>query len=276
MKTFIFLAFFIVASLTGTLAVGIFPNKETRDPTIWIDPVTNMEFVLIPSGCATFGYSEAEKKQLHEDIPPEHVQRLFGLDLPQYETCVEAFWLSRHEVTQKTWEQIMGDEFHGCAKGENLPATFVSWNEVSEFMERLNALHNDSFHFRLPTEDEWEYACRAGTDTPFHTGETISSDQANYKAIYTYGEGQKGQYRGAPIAVGSFPDNDFGLFDMHGNVMEWTSSSGHDLRYTPKELHVLRGGSYQDRPQYLRCASRVMAVPLWGNCRVGFRLARDQ
>ena len=122
----------------------------------------------------------------------------------------------------------------------------------------------------LPTEAEWEYACRAGTTTPFHFGETISTDQANYDGNFTYGNGKKGVYREKTTPVGSFPANAWGLYDMHGNVWQWCQDWYGD--YPQKdvvdpqgpekgEVRVLRGGSWISDPQYCRSAFRYWFDP---------------
>ncbi|MFM6254295.1 MAG: formylglycine-generating enzyme family protein, partial [Dolichospermum sp.] len=109
---------------------------------------------------------------------------------------------------------------------DNRPVEFVSWHEAVEFCARLSRIENKVY--RLPTEAEWEYACRAGTTTPFHFGETITTDLANYCGYYTYGDGSKGQYREKTTDVGSFPPNPFVLHDMHGNVWEWCQDDWHE------------------------------------------------
>ena len=124
----------------------------------------------------------------------------------------------------------------------------------------------DKKSYRLPTEAEWEYACRAGTTTPFHFGETISTDQANYNGNFTYGNGKKGVYRKKTTPVGSFPANAWGLYDMHGNVWQWCQDWYGD--YPQKdvvdpqgpekgEYRVLRGGSWSNDPRYCRSAYRL-------------------
>ena len=138
--------------------------------------------------------------------------------------------------------------------------------------------------YRLPTEAEWEYACRAGTATPFCFGETISTDQANYCGDYVYGKGRKGSYRQQTVEVGQFPVNAWGLHDLHGNVWEWTGSE-YDEKYGGAELRgvsdrnaggprVLRGGSWGAVPERLRSAARSWDYPRDRDSGVGFRLAR--
>jgi formylglycine-generating enzyme required for sulfatase activity len=137
--------------------------------------------------------------------------------------------------------------------------------------------------FALPTEAEWEYACRAGTSTPFHTGETISPDGANYNGNYTYGNGRKGEYRKKTIAVASFKPNAFGLYDMHGNVYEWCQDWYDEDYYknSPKEnptgagtgkFRVLRGGSWGNGPGGCRSARRVGNPPTARSYGLGCRV----
>jgi formylglycine-generating enzyme required for sulfatase activity len=148
----------------------------------------------------------------------------------------------------------------------------VSWYDAVEFCDRLS--NHTKRQYRLPSEAEWEYACRAGTKTPFHFGETITTDLANYNGNYTYGQGPKGVYREETTEVGSFEvANNFGLYDMHGNVYEWCLDDWHD-NYTDAPADgsawfssddklsdktgraVLRGGSWVNNPQSCRSASR--------------------
>ncbi|MFM5961732.1 MAG: formylglycine-generating enzyme family protein, partial [Dolichospermum sp.] len=150
-------------------------------------------------------------------------------------------------------------------EGANRPVEQVSWYEAVEFCARLSRIENKVY--RLPTEAEWEYACRAGTTTPFYCGETISTDLANYDGDYTYGDGLKGVDRQQTTGVGSFPSNPFGLYDMHGNVWEWCEDTWHDnYKNAPTDgtawadlsdnRKVLRGGSWYLHPVSCRSASR--------------------
>jgi len=154
-------------------------------------------------------------------------------------------------------------------KGEkNLPVEHVSWNDCQEFVKKLR--EKDKKLYRLPSEAEWEYCCRAGTKTPFHFGETISTDQANCNGDFTYGEGKKGVYRKKTTPVGTFPANAWGLHDMHGNVWQWCQGWYGDY---PKDDatdpqgpekgqdRVLRGGSWIYGPEYCRSAFRGWDEP---------------
>jgi len=148
----------------------------------------------------------------------------------------------------------------------------VSWFSAVEFCDRLAA--RTTREYRLPSEAEWEYACRAGTTTPFHFGETITSELANYNAEYTYGAGVKGTYREQTTEVGSFGvANTFGLYDTHGNVWEWCLDDWHDNYegaptdgspwlenndnlYQKQGRAILRGGAWINNPKVCRSASR--------------------
>ena len=178
----------------------------------------------------------------------------------------KGFYMGVYTVTQEQWQTVMGNN-PSFFEGENLPVESVSWDDCQEFIKKLR--EKDKKQYRLPTEAEWEYACRAGTKTPFHFGETISTDQANYNGEI-YGTGKKGVSRGKTIPVGSFPANAFGLHDMHGNVFQWCQDwVGH---YPQKEVvdpqgpekgaeRVLRGGSWSINPQVCRSASRSWQGP---------------
>jgi formylglycine-generating enzyme required for sulfatase activity len=167
-------------------------------------------------------------------------------------------------------------------KGDHRPVENVSWHEAVEFCQRLSQqTHRD---YRLPSEAEWEYACRAGTTTPFHFGETIAPDIANYNGNYTYGAGPKGTYRGQTTDVGSFPANSFGLFDMHGNVWEWCLDHWHEnYKGAPNDgsawvtggdsnYRMLRGGSWFVNPWYCRSAYRLRYAPGNQDNGLGFRV----
>jgi formylglycine-generating enzyme required for sulfatase activity len=147
----------------------------------------------------------------------------------------------------------------------NRPVEQVNWFEAVEFCKRLSKLTGRNY--RLPSEAEWEYACRAGTTTPFYFGETVTTELVNYDGNDTYGNGPKGEYRGQTIPVGQFPANAFGLYDMHGNVREWCADELHEnYAGAPtdgsvwlngnKDISPLRGGSWANNPYYCRSAIR--------------------
>jgi len=148
-----------------------------------------------------------------------------GDERPQHRVTLPDFWLGKYQVTQAHWEAVMGNN-PARFKGANRPMERVSWDMCQEFCRKLS--ERTGKVYRLPSEAEWEYACRAGTKTPFSCGETITTELANYNGNYTYAEEGKGQYRSETVEVGSFPPNPWGLYDMHGNVWEWCEDGWHD------------------------------------------------
>jgi len=182
-------------------------------------------------------------------------------------TLSKGYWLGIHPVTQSQWQAIMGDN-PSRFKGGTLPVEMVSWENCQEFASKLGA--RTGKRFRLPTEAEWEYACRAGTTTPFHFGAALSTDQANYDGNFTHGKGRKGVYRQQTTPVGNFPANAWGLHDMHGNVWEWCSDWYGEYPSTAINdpqgssrgtLRVLRGGSWYGLPRNCRSAYRLKNDP---------------
>jgi eukaryotic-like serine/threonine-protein kinase len=184
-------------------------------------------------------------------------------------TLTKGYWLGVTPVTQAQWQAAMGSN-PSHFKGNDRPVERVSWEDCQELCKKLGAKLGK--RFRLPTEAEWEYACRAGTTTPFHFGETISTDQANYNGNYTYGKGKKGTYRQQTTPVGSFPANAWGLHDMHGNVWEWCQDwygPYGDLKETDPvrmdkgshDARVVRGGTWCNRPVWCRAADRGWNAP---------------
>ena len=193
-------------------------------------------------------------------------------------TLTQPFYMGACEVTQAQYEQIVGSN-PSYFKGKRNPVERVSWEEATAFCKKLSAKTGKTV--RLPTEAEWEYACRAGTSTPFHTGATISTDEANYDGNYTYGSGRKGVYREKTVPVGSFKPNARGLYDMHGNVWEWCqdwygpypNGNVRDPRGpTSGGRRVLRGGSWLSIPAHCRSAYRSRTTPGGRNSSSGFRV----
>ncbi len=194
----------------------------------------------------------------------------------------KGFWLADTACTQELWTAVM-DKTPSHFKGEeNLPVEQVSWKDCEKFTERLNDKSIGS-GFRFPTEAEWEYACRAGTTTPFNTGENITTEQANYNGNFPYGENPKGEYRRKTVPVNMFEPNGWGLYQMHGNVWEWVFDSLADYpteqvidpRVDEKDANrVLRGGSWLNGGGLLRSAFRAGSTPGIRDDNFGFRLAR--
>ena len=232
------------------------------------DSTTGMKFVWVPKGCFQMGSPSGESERNSDEGPVHRV-------------CVDGFWMGKYEVTQGEWQKIMGNNPSRFKKVFNYPVEKVSWDDCQSFIRKLNARSNKTF--RLPTEAEWEYACRAGTTTPFSFGSTISTDQANYNGNYTYGYSRQGVYRKSTVSVGSFRSNAFGLYDMHGNVWEWCSD-WYDKDYYKKRVgqnpqgassgsfRVLRGGCWDYGPGGVRSAYRFRFSPGNRGSYLGFRL----
>jgi formylglycine-generating enzyme required for sulfatase activity len=179
------------------------------------------------------------------------------------------------------WSDVKGATWlnPGFTQDDSHPVVCVSWNDAVEFTKWLSGKEGRTY--RLPTEAEWEYGCRAGTTTPFHTGETISTDQANYDGNYAYGAGRKGEYRDRTTPVGAFEPNAWGLYDMHGNAWEWCQDwygdypAGDAMDPSGPDGgadRVLRGGGWFFIPRGCRSAYRLGGDPGNRYSNGGFRL----
>ncbi len=198
-------------------------------------------------------------------------------------TLTEGFWLGATTVTQELWEAVTGEnpsEF----KGAQRPVEQVSWEEAQKFMAQLNK-EVPGLALALPTEAQWEYACRAGTITPFFFGENISTDQVNYDGNRPYADGEKGEYRKETVDVKALPCNDWGLYQMHGNVYEWcrdwyadypAGSVVDPVGPDSGRLRVFRGGSWDGFGGYCRSAYRNRLEPGVRDFTHGFRLSRGR
>lgn len=212
---------------------------------------------------------------------------------PQHRVQVPGFYLGKYPVTQAQYRAITGQN-PSHFSGDNRPVEKVSWNDAVAFCQALS--QKTGHTYRLPSEAEWEYVCRAGTTTPFYFGETITTDLANYRGqdweyegkTYpgNYGQGPYGEFRQATTSVGSFPPNGFGLHDMHGNVWEWCQDHYHDdYEGAPTDgsaweiedadenvTRILRGGSWYINPRFCRSAYRYVNDPRVSNGTFGFRV----
>jgi formylglycine-generating enzyme required for sulfatase activity len=230
----------------------------------------------IPAGSFQMGSpaSEAERR---------------GNEGPQHRVQLQSFFLGQTPVTQAQWKEVASwsqvnlklNPDPAIFKGANRPVEQVSWEEATEFCRRLSK--RTKLVYTLPSEAQWEYACRAGTTTPFAFGDTLTPDLANYDGKYTYGSGLKGQYRQKTTDVGSFAGNAWGLQDMHGNVWEWCLDPWHDS-YTGAPAdgsawtagggtsRLLRGGSWLSDPAICRSAFRLDIHPGYRFSSIGFRV----
>jgi formylglycine-generating enzyme required for sulfatase activity len=223
-------------------------------------------------------------------------------DEVQHQVTVSAFYMGKYEVTQKEYEEVMGTN-PSRFKEPNLPVENVSWFDAVEYCNKRSqkegltpaymisgagdnrtvTWNRNANGYRLPTEAEWEYACRAGTTTSFSAGNSITTDQANYNGNRPYNNNAKGTYREKTTPVGSFAPNPWGVYDMHGNVFEWCwdwygdYSGGAQTNPTGAvtgSYRALRGGAWSFNGQNLRSALRSYTNPSILNDAFGFRLAR--
>ncbi len=274
-----------------TIEKRILISRYKRSGKHFIEALSDeigLDMVLIPGGKFLMGTPENELESLDRERP-------------QHEVIVPSFFMGRFPITQAQWRVIANwsqverslepDPSH--FKGDNRPVEKVSWEEAVEFCQRLSVKTERTY--RLPSEAEWEYACRAGTTTPFHFGETLSDELANYCAqdekigdtLYkgAYGRGIEGKYRKETTEVGIFPPNNFGLHDMHGNVFEWCEDDWHNnyegaptngrawLEENATDTYkLLRGGSWDYYPNLCRSAYRSSSTRGYRGYRVGFRV----
>ncbi|MGJ3253252.1 MAG: SUMF1/EgtB/PvdO family nonheme iron enzyme [Elainellaceae cyanobacterium] len=261
-------------------------KREGCTAKCFVEPLGNgvtLEMVQIPGGTFMMGSPESEDG--------------YKSERPQHSVTVKPFFIGKFPITQAQYEAVMGnnpvtqydsDRFVAPDK----PVVGVSWNDAIAFCERLS--QQTKTEYRLPSEAEWEYACRAGNETPFHFGETITTDLANYRGTDweyqgttypgNYANGPKGEYREEPTPVGSFAANAFGLFDMHGNVWEWCLDHWHEnyqdaptdgnawIEGGDKSLRLLRGGSWPYDPWDCRSADRVRLNADFRSDDFGFRV----
>jgi formylglycine-generating enzyme required for sulfatase activity len=211
---------------------------------------------------------------------------------PQHGVTLGAFWLAQTPITQAQWRAVAGwqkverdlEPDPSKFKGANRPVERVNWFDALEFCLRLS--QRTGQRYGLPSEAQWEYACRAGSTTPFHFGATLTPELANYDGNYVYGKGLKGTYRKQTTDVASFPANGWGLHDLHGNVWEWCQDHWHDsYNFAPgddqpwlipaavdNQLRLLRGGSWINGPRNCRSACRSNNHPGNRSNLIGFRV----
>ncbi len=241
---------------------------QARQVAIDLGKGVKLEMVHIPAGTFLMGAAPNEAEAQSSEYP-------------QHQVTLKSFCMGKYPVTQAQWQALMGNN-SSFFKGENRPVENVSWQDAKAFCDRLSQRTGQTF--RLPSEAEWEYACRAGTTTPFYFGETITPDLVNYDGNHPYGDAPKGKYRQETTPVGSFPPNAFGLYDMHGNVWEWCEDVWHEnYEGAPTDgsvwktggensYRLLRGGSWDGHAVWCRAAYRRQYTPGYRLNLIGLRV----
>ncbi len=264
----------LILLAVGIAAFWVIFEAAVRAPapthmTSWSDPYSGMEFVLLRAGTFKMG------------TPADEPKREAGEALHEV-TLSRPFYLGRYEVMQGEWDHVMGDNpsfFKRC--GDRCPVEQVTWHDVQLFIRRLN--ERSSAGFRLPTEAEWEYACRANGLAPFGRASSLSSRDANINGNFPY-EAPIGEFRQQTTPAGRFAPNPWGLFDVSGNVWEWVQDahcpypegSVTDPKGECESPHrVIRGGSWLFDGGSARCGLRYTHRPQDKGYSLGLRLARD-
>jgi formylglycine-generating enzyme required for sulfatase activity len=246
-----------------------------------------LDMVLVQAGKFNMGDTEKELEQFKERLKAEFkealkknlnnttlgiINTIVSLQGKQHEvTLTKPFYMGKYEVTQEQWEAVMGNN-PSKTKGDKLPVTDVSWEYCQDFIKKLN--EKTGGECRLPTEAEWEYACRAGTTTAYSFGDKITPKDGNYRDSKI----------GEPVAVGSYKPNAFGLYDMHGNVSEWCEDWYGEYPSAVTDPtgpaigrgHVLRGGSFNSQGLTTRSSDRTDNSPANRHIGDGFRLAKTK
>ena len=213
--------------------------------------------------------------------PVEEPERLGG-ETRHEVTLTRGFWLAETACTQALWQAVDGDNPAHFQGDPEYPVESVSWLDCLDFIARANRLRDDGLVLRLPTEAEWECACRAGTRTAFSFGDALDTGRANYNGNYPYSDGPKGEYRQRTLPVRSFAANPWGLYQMHGNVRQWCADWFGDYPPGPVSdptgpadgsYRVLRGGAWYVRGRLLRSAYRSRPPPDYRSAGIGLRLA---
>ncbi|MEK8015979.1 MAG: formylglycine-generating enzyme family protein [Candidatus Parabeggiatoa sp.] len=233
-----------------------------------LDNEIKLEMVYIPGGHFMMGSPEDEKGRDDNEGP-------------QHSVTIAPFYMSKYPITQSQYQSVMGEN-PAKFQGQNHPVQRVSWSDAVMFSEKLS--QKTGKIYQLPSEAQWEYACRAFTSTPFYFGDTITTALANYKGHSTYRAEPKGVYRKETTEIGIFPPNSFGLYDMHGNVWEWVADAWHDnYKGAPSDGCVwaegkepanapVRGGALYRPASDCRCANRLKHSTDIRCQNIGFRI----
>lgn len=245
---------------------------------LWREPVTGIGFVPLPKGCFQMG---APANAFREDEMDLHV-RARQTEMPQHEVCLDSFWIAQFEVRESDWEKVMGTRH--STRPDDTPVGGVSWEQAVEFARRLTVLSAAGDRFRLPTEAEWEYACRGGVSA---SSDLPTRDKLDGRAWYS--SSYDAAFSGVRVKqlqpVGTKAPNGFGLHDMLGNVWEWVQDAYRPNAYAshqlynpsvvaPPETRVIRGGSLHTDRRMLRCEARGWLPATSTHGTVGLRLVR--
>lgn len=256
-----------------------------------------LQFRVIPAGEFWMGATEEEVDDAFNNARqfiPKIPREWFTIELPRHRVILSCpFAIGVHQVTQRQWRTVAEtlprvdidlNPSPATFSGDDLPVEMVSWIECMEFIRRLN-VSDSGRTYVLPTEAQWEYACRAGATTPFWFGKSVTTDQVNFNGAFPYKDSPEEPNRRQTVPVGSLNQpNDFGLHDMHGNVWEWCADifDSHYYWVSPAldptgpgdgDCRVIRGGSWDRGAGGCRSSSRYGFEPAFKSSFVGFRLA---
>ena len=255
------------------------------------DCVECPEMIVVSAGSFLMGSPNAEHGVWDEDAGPLHrvaftvpfAVGIYEVTFDEWDACVADGGCGGHRPRRPLIRvDVVADGGRSWGRGRR-PVIRVSWNDAQSYVRWLSG--KTGKRYRLLSESEWEYVARAGTQTPFHTGSTISTGQANYADYYDEKLGREGAYRAKTVPVGSFAANAWGLHDVHGNVWEWVQDCWNDnYQGAPRDgsawesgdcsLRVLRGGSWYNDPGFLRSANRIRTVTRRSSSQFGFHVAR--
>ncbi|MBF0455928.1 MAG: SUMF1/EgtB/PvdO family nonheme iron enzyme [Magnetococcales bacterium] len=288
------------------------PTPQQGQDRVWREPLTGMRYHWIPKGSFVMGQSDRETRLLRKLEDEAYFEKWFARELPRHTVQLDGFWMAETPVTHGHFSQFVEDtlyltdaertqysarnnpgmwdktnwgNWNNCNfdQDDQHPVIFISWFDAEAYILWLRERTN--LDFSLPTEAQWEYACHGGGSGVFHFGANISTDQANYDGeLPVFGEGKPGLFRKGTTAVGTFPANGYGLYDMHGNVWEWALDHYNGEFYDSPEARrrnplyranigycIKRGGSWRSPPAMVRCAYRGGTYPDIGKDDIGLR-----